>query len=223
MVIAVAFPTPLAAQVRPTPGSGDPHLQTVEYKADQVVQLAAALGYQVTVALSPDEQIETVAVGDSAAWQVTPSHSGDHLFVKLLQQGGATDMTVVTNVRRYAFELAPLSAPASDMAYTVQFHYPTPPALAAAPSRIAGYYKLTGARTLMPSRISDDGQRTFVEWPKDVDLPAVYAIDARGHEALINGMMRDDRLVIDAVVPRLVFRIDQQIARAVRLDPKKQR
>ena len=33
-------------------------------------------------------------------------------------------------------------------------------------------------------------------------------------------MMRDDLFVIDSVVPRLVFRIDQHVARATRLAPQ---
>ena len=34
-------------------------------------------------------------------------------------------------------------------------------------------------------------------------------------------MMRDDLYVIDAVVPRLVFRIDQHVARATRLQQER--
>ena len=55
------------------------------YDADQVVPLQAAPGYQVMLEFGADERIENVAVGDSAAWQVTPNRSGDHVFVKPLQ------------------------------------------------------------------------------------------------------------------------------------------
>ena len=61
---------PLAAQVQPRPAGGDPRIQVVDYNDDQVVQLQATPGYQLTVEFGPDEQIESVAVGDSAAWQV---------------------------------------------------------------------------------------------------------------------------------------------------------
>jgi hypothetical protein len=36
-------------------------------------------------------------------------------------------------------------------------------------------------------------------------------------------MMRDDIYVIDQVLPRLVFRIDRQTARAVRVQPRERR
>lgn len=213
---------PVVAQVRPRPGLGDPHIQTVEYRADQVVLLEAAPGYQLAIGLSPDEQIQTIAVGDAGAWQVTTNRSGDHLFVKLAGNGDATNMTVTTSVRQYVFELVALQSPSPSMAYTVQFQYPKPlpSRVGVSQTNVVGRYKLSGALTLRPSLISDDGERTFVEWPKGVDLPAVYAIDSKGRETLINGLMREDRLVIDSIAPALVFRIDRKVAYARRLGPK---
>lgn len=216
---ALAASAPLAAQVVPQPGAGDPRLQTVEYHPDQVVQIQAAPGYQVTLELGADEQIENVAVGDSGAWQVTPNRRGDHLFIKPLQ-AVATNMTVLTSIRRYAFDLVPLYSPAGDMPYTVRFLYPDPEASAEAteePAPVQGLYRVSGSRSLRPSRISDDGQHTYIEWPADRLLPAVYALDSEGRESLVNGAMRDDLFVIDGVMPRLVFRIDRRTARAVRI------
>ena len=210
---------PLAAQVRPqaAPG-GDPRVQTVEYKADQVVSLDVAQGYQLMLEFAPDERIESVAVGDSAAWQVTPNRTGDRVFVKPLQ-ALPSNLTVVTSARIYAFELNPLFGPSPEMAYVVRFTYPAATAELAvdAPATVAGRYRLSGARALRPSRISDDGIHTYIEWPRDRALPAVYALDERGQESLVNGMMRDDLFVIDAVVSRLVFRIDSDVARAERV------
>jgi type IV secretion system protein VirB9 len=215
---------PLAAQVQPQAGSGDPRVQLVDYDADQVVQLQAAPGYQLTVQLGPDEQIENVAVGDSAAWQVTPNRRGDHLFVKPIQAGVSTNMTVVTSVRVYLFELLPLGGSAGDMAFTVRFRYPgaggAGSAEAEAEQIVEGRYRVGGARSLRPSRISDDGRHTYIEWPRDRAIPAIYAVDARGRESLVNGMMRDDIFVVDSVAPRLLFRIDRHVARATRVEPR---
>lgn len=225
LVLALAAalaPLPAAAQRVPQPGPGDPRVQTVEYDAEQVVLLRAAPGYQVTVELAADERIESVAVGDSGAWQATPNRRGDHLFVKPVQPGVSTNMVVVTDARTYAFELAPLYGPQADMAYTVRFRYPgaaQAPAEAAAAEVPRGRYRVSGDAAIRPSGIDDDGARTYIEWPPDGTLPAVYSVDAKGKEALVNGMMRDGTLVIDSVVPRLVFRLDKQVARAVRVAP----
>lgn len=217
-LIALA-PAALFAQIRPEPGKGDPRIQTVAYDADQVVQLQGVPGYQIDVEFASDEQIESVAVGDSAAWQVTPNRRGDHLFVKPLMGGVSTNMTVVTTARVYLFELAPLSGATSDMAYIVRFRYAEARAAAddtpSAP--IEGRYRLSGARALRPSRIADDGVHTYIEWPRDRSLPAVYALDAQGQETLVNGGMRDGLFVIDGIATRLVFRIDRDVARADRV------
>jgi type IV secretion system protein VirB9 len=224
---ALALASPLAAQLQPQPGDGDPRIQTVDYDPDQVVLLYGAPGYQVTVEFGPDEQIENVAVGDSGAWQVTPNRRGDHLFVKPVQAGVPTNMTVVTSVRIYLFELAPLYGPSSEMAYRVRFQYPgagpEPAADAAQTAAVDGRYRLSGARALRPSRIADDGRHTYIEWPRDRTLPAVYALDANGQESLVNGAMRDELFVIDGVERRLVFRIDREVARAERVAPKRSR
>ena len=217
--LALLLAAPLTAQVRPQAiAGGDPRVQTVEYKQDQVISLDVAPGYQLMLEFAPDERIESVAVGDSGAWQVTPNRAGDRVFVKALASL-PSNLTVVTSARLYTFDLNPLFGPSGDMAYVVRFTYPgaTESLADAEPAAIAGRYRLSGARALRPSRISDDGQHTYIEWPRDRALPAVYALDERGRENLVNGMMRDDLFVIDAVVPRLVFRIDRDVARAERV------
>jgi len=214
---------PAAAQVRPQAEQGsDPRIQSVAYAADQVILLEGAPGYQITLELSPDERIETVAVGDSSAWQVTANKRGDLLFVKALVGGVSTNMTAITNVRTYNFDLAP--AGTTQMAYSVRFHYPPP---AAAEEELAdaaaeGRYRLGGDRALRPSEISDDGVHTYIRWPRDRALPAVYAVTDGGVEMLVNGMMREDDLfVVDSISKKLVFRIDDNVATATRQRDKR--
>lgn len=227
LVLLAALAVPAAAQVEPPPAvPGDPRIQTVAYNADQVVLLQGAPGYLITVEFGADEAIENVAVGDSGAWQVTPNRRGDYLFVKPVQ-AVSTNMTVVTSARTYLFELAPLYGPSPQMAYTVRFSYPggeTESVADEAPTAEAqGSYRLSGDKALRPSRIADDGRHTYIEWPRERTLPAVYALDSEGRESLVNGAMRDDLFVIDAVASKLVFRIDQHVATAERIRRKKAR
>ena len=51
------------------------------------------------------ERIENIAIGDSLSWQVTPNKKADLLFLKPIDRSPSTNMTVVTNLRRYNFEL----------------------------------------------------------------------------------------------------------------------
>jgi type IV secretion system protein VirB9 len=219
---------PATAQVRPQPGPGDPRLQTVSYDANQVVQLQVATGYQLGVEFAADERIENVAVGDSGAWQVTPNKRGDHLFIKAMSNGVTTNLTVVTDARTYVFELTPMYGALPDMAFTVRFTYPDQAAASAAvavavPVVEPGRYRLSGVRALRPSAMDDDGRHTYIEWAPDHAMPAVFAIDEQGEEIAVDGYMRDGRYTIDAVKPKLIFRIDKQTATAERLRPERKR
>jgi type IV secretion system protein VirB9 len=229
-LLILALAAPVIAQVQPRTIGGDPHLQAVDFDSERIVQLRGAPGYQMMVELSPDEQIQSVALGDSSSWQVSVNKEGDRLFVKPTQSDVSTNMTVVTSVRVYNFDLASLSGPSSDMPYTVQFRYPaTKPrgdtsqyVDVASVTRRISRYKISGDRLLRPSEVTNDGQHTFINWPRTVAIPAVYALDAHGKDMLVNGMMgTDDVYVIDGVPDRLTFRIDDSVAYAARILPKR--
>ncbi len=77
-------------------------------------------------------------------------------------------------------------------------------------------YKLSGELSLRPARISDDGTHMYLEWTEDQALPAVFAVNARGEEEMVDGYMRQGIFTIDRVHSRLMFRIDKKRARADR-------
>lgn len=219
LVLTLMLAAPAAAQVSPTLPGGDTRLQTVVYDPERVVRLRVPLGYQTTVALDAREQIETIAVGDSSGWEVTPNARGDHLFVKPLEIGRTTNLTVLTDTRLYSFELVAVSTPSAEAPFAVRFIYPEraaaePPAAPA----IAGY-RLSGAQRVRPVSVTDDGVHTYIEWSAGRDLPAVFALDDQNREVLVTGYVRDGRFVIDAVYPVLLFRSDRQTARATREEP----
>lgn len=209
------------AQVRPQPGYGDARMQTIDYRRDQVVQIEGSPGYQVLIALAPDERIENVALGDSGAWQAVASQSGNLLFVRPTQDGVSTNMTVITSARFYAFDLVPANGAPP---YEVRFRYPVEPDgnmfAGATEAATVGLYRLSGTRSMWPVRMHDDGARTYIDWPQEVALPAVFIIDDLGRERLANGNMRGHLYVIDSVQDRLLFRIDRKTARARRYLPR---
>ena len=222
--------SPVGAAIQPHPTTGDLHNQVVDYIEGQTVQLRGVTGYELMVELSPDEQIRNVAIGDNGAWQVSATRDGDRLFLKPTAADGATNMTVVTNVRTYTFDLAASSGAGIDTAYTVRFRYPQTPDAprdgqyvdVSAASRRLSHYRVSGDRALRPSAVTDDGQRTYIAWPRGTAIPAVYAPDRSGHEMLVNGMMgTDDIYVVDGAPHRLIFRIDGSVARADRIETRK--
>lgn len=191
----------------------DTRIRHIDYVLDQVFTVEATPGYQLTINLAPDERIETVAIGNAAAFQVTAARGGNILFIKTSQTDITTNMTVVTDVRRYTLTLVAANGPSP---YAVEFQYPKPAPMVTAPTRLIGRYKLSGSKSLWPTRIDDDGEHVFIDWPANMDLPAIYALDGQGRESLTNGMMRGDHMVIDAIAPRLVFKLDHSTATASR-------
>jgi type IV secretion system protein VirB9 len=201
----------------------DPRIRTITYDANQVVRLQVPANFHVAVLFN--EQVENVALGNSDAWQVTLNGSGDALFVKPAGPTGPTNMTVITSVRVYSFELLPAYGSTPETAFTVQFrHTPTieSDGLPDMTPRL-GSYRISGSRRVRPVAVSDDGVRTLIEWGPSQPIPAVFALDDYGAETLVEGHMRNGLYVIDAVNRALVFRLDRQIARATRNQPRARR
>jgi type IV secretion system protein VirB9 len=224
-ILLLLIAAPLFGQVRPIPGAGDPRLQTIDYNPDQIVQLGVASGYQLMVSFAPGERVETIAVGDSNAWQVTTNKRGDYLFIKALGDGRTTNMTVVTDSRVYMFELIPSTPYVGDQAFSLRFTYPEDQMVAKAEAEalISYRYRIGGARALRPSFVLQEGPNLIVEWPSTAALPAIFRIEEDGKETLVNSEIKNGRFLIAGLPKMLLFRLDRQVATAVRLKAKVKR
>ena len=208
------------AQVRPPMFAPDPRIQGVIFSPDRVVPLRATVGYAVVVEFADDERVENVVVGNSGGWQVTANKRGDHLIVKPSAEASMTDLVVTTDLRRYVF-LLQLANAGEQAPFVVHFNYGEVSGPLASPNVVqVSSFKLQGDKALFPTTISDDGQRTYVTWSRATPLPAIFAVDAKGHEAIINGRMVDGAFVIERIAPRWVFRLDKAQAIATRRIPK---
>lgn len=215
------------AAIAPEPGPGDPRIRVVHYDPDQVVELRATIGYQMTLEFGPGERIENVSIGDGMGWQVTPNHKANLLFLKPLDVRSVTDMTVVTNLRRYVFDLsARRSARRGDrsLIFRVRFDYPEPfvavaeprPVPAPRPPTVANAaYHLEGAGQNAPSRVFDDGHDTYFRFPVASEYPAIFAVDADRKEAVVNSATRDGYVVVDRLAAAFVLRGGAGVTRVV--------
>lgn len=212
------------ADVRPSPGNGDPRFQTVQFKPDQVVQIPVAIGFGLTIAFSPTEQIENIVIGEGAGWQITPNKKGNHLFIKLLSHGTpTTNLTVITNARTYVFLLTPTFGLEPDLPLVITFIYSGQQVKAdevkTSENRQAliSRYRLSGSRDLRPNQVFDDGIRTYIKFSVEQSMPAIYAENESGSEQLIDGKVRGEYFVIDAINRRLIFRLGNKTGYATRI------
>lgn len=197
------------AQLGPPSGFSGSQIRAIPYLADQVVPLRVAQGYAAIVEFAVDEAIDNVVIGSSGGWQVIPNRRGDRLVVKPLAGAAQTNMIVVTDVRRYVFLLGPADRQ-DDAQFVLRFVYPMlqPMQLAGAP--VSATYRFGGVKALVPIAMNDDGRRTTISWNATTELPAIFAIDRIGHEAIVNGRMVGRDYVVEGIARRYVFRLGRQ-------------
>ncbi len=216
---------PASAQLLdvPIPGSVDPRVRTVMFKEDAVVALRGHYGYQMSVEFGADERIENVSIGDSLAWQVTPNRRADTLFLKPIEFDAATNMSVITNKRRYTFQLsaeAPIGPGDPNIIYRVKFTYmpELAPFVETAPAPVAAgnrAYSVSGSVRNMPSQVYDDGTLTYFEWPAGTPTPAVFAVSSDGQEAVVNFVMRGSLMVVERTAPAFILRNGRDETRVI--------
>jgi type IV secretion system protein VirB9 len=210
--------SPLLVFAVPAPAlAADSRIQTVDYDPDRIVRLRGQFNIQTMIEFEPSERIENVAVGDALGWQVTPNKRANKLFVKPVSRGGVTNMTVVTDRRRYAFSLS-VAAPAP---WVLRFRYPAP-VLAAVmpppapppvdPSTLNRAYTMTGDAALFPAAVWDDGAQTYFQWPAGAALPAIFAVTGKKTETIVNFVVRGDTLVVQQVASRFMLRLGKASA-----------
>jgi len=205
------------AAVQPSPGAADARIRSVFYEPAQVVEVVGHMGYQMMIEFAAGERIENVSIGDSLGWQVTPNRKADLLFLKPLEKDAVTNMTVVTDKRRYSFQLSArvASGPRDPrLVYGVRFDYPPEPDPDPAPPEpqppapgvrnIA--YTYTGEPRLAPRQVFDDGKSTWFAFVEDAETPAVFAVDGAGAESVVNFTVRGDYVVVDQISPAFVLR-----------------
>ncbi|MEO7864938.1 MAG: TrbG/VirB9 family P-type conjugative transfer protein [Sphingomicrobium sp.] len=191
----------LTAARMPVPGTVDPHIQSVFYSPDEVIELRGALGWQIMLEFGPDERIENVSIGDAMAWQVTPNKRARNLFLKPLIKNAATNMTVVTDRRRYAFSLVTAKRSVT-IPWVLRFDYPREivetieEVLPPPPPPLNFAYAIAGNPSLLPTRVWDDGLMTYFEFAPEKSIPAIFSGGPKSGESLVNSSMRGRVVVV---------------------------
>ena len=211
--------------------AADNRIRTLAYDPNEIVRILGKAGIQSTIEFADDERIENVAVGDSAAWQITPNRRASLLFVKPLSAHSRTNMTVVTDHRTYMFDLV-AGDKSTTPVYALKFSYPRekaaetaakpvqqaaaapPPAVQATmiAEKLHFDWNSKGNGKLLPSRGFDDGSSLYLAWSKDTPLPAILTESDDRKEGPVNYRLSGQYIVISPIPPNLVLRYAKRTA-----------
>lgn len=221
--LCVLLSSPAHALEKPRPLATDNRIQSILYSPNEVFSFLGHYGYQSIIEFSEDEEILTVSLGDSVAWQVQPV--GFRLFIKPVEQDAETNMSVITSKHTYHFELHAAETENirdKKMLFVLRFMYPESEQF----SSIGGNgtvipdltdpevrkdlnfkYSIVGPDDISPVRIFDDGEFTYFMFrDKNAEVPAFYVVDPAANEAIVNFKTVDDYIVVERVAPRWTLR-----------------
>lgn len=108
------------------PITTDSRIRTYVYSPNEVYNLLILYGYQSSIEFANNEEVKTISLGDSFAWRVSPV--SNRIFIRPLEEGVHTNLTVLTNKRSYQFDLFSKKITKElekDLVYVMRFFYPS--------------------------------------------------------------------------------------------------
>lgn len=230
------------AEARPIALPSDSRLVQFVYQPNNVYTVLTRPESVTDIQLSDDEELVTLAMGDTAQWVV--SNVPGHIFVKPIFPDLVTSATLVTNMRTYQLTLR--SSPMDGKFYQ-QVHWHNPQLIAyraeQAAARVAMAdtarkfedarmaatvvtpsvaleklnfgYDIEGEGAFAPTQVFDDGNFTWVRLPDVQEMPAVFLVQD-GNVELLNFTLRDSYMVIHRLVPEMLLKLGKQEVRIKR-------
>ena len=217
-LLCCCFTLPALAEKSPRDGVNDARVKTIAYHDNDVFDLKGHYGFTTIIELAPKERIETISIGDSAAWQVTRLNRSNMILIKPLEENAATNMNVISSRHIYSFNLSAdkASSPAdSDLIFRLRFTYPddsdagitsftsaadnpptdTGPEITA--KNLNFNYVSSGDEALKPEMVFDDGKFTYFKFKTLDATPAVFLVDEKRNESLVNFTSEGPYLVVE--------------------------
>lgn len=217
---AMSVPAYAAQQTRAS--AKDSRIRFVDYDPHDVVTIFAKIGADTLIMFEPDEKVEDLSGGDTDAWAVGVTKKGNGIFLKPSVTSPSTSAHVVTDRRVYSIDLR-LAAKGQPSYFTVWYRYPDQDAArqqAAAERRqtrdllasgVPGArknfaYTQQGSSQIAPAAAWDDGTATYLQFPANGTVPAVYVASEDGKEQLVNLSTKGDVLQVHKVAPKFILR-----------------
>lgn len=225
-ILTISFEAHALREARAT--AIDSRLRVLNYSPYDVFKFEGFYGYQSSIELARGESVEQISMGDTMAWQIVPI--GHRIFLKPIEPNATTNMTVITNIRTYHFELHAKEVDSindPDLVFTVQFLYsddedsfenanaplsvPEGPDLSNS-SKYNFNYTISGSELIAPIKIFDDGEFTYFEFRnKNAEYPAFFKVNRDNTETLVNYRISGNYVIVEQVASRFTLRMGKEI------------
>ncbi len=217
-LLAIGLVSPALPASTPSGGSLDIRIRTATYNENQVFTIETDLRHSTTIHFGAGERFDAVIVGDTESFQVDPiTELGNVLTIKPHVAGASTNMTVLTNRRRYSFDLREgRIAGQSGMFFEVRFRYPEDARRAPGTAQAKGFQapktyadKISGGGDFRPASIYDDGRYTYFSFAEGMRQPAIFKVSEDGRERTVNWTQQGDTVRVLGVNPYWTLRLGE--------------
>jgi len=218
-----------AARQRPETTSFTQARQIYTYAPGAIYELYTSPSFISAILLEPGETLGDVAAGDTSRWMVqeTSAETGIDgrtiVLVKPQTTGLRTNIVLVTDRRTYTIEA--IAQAGSAYSAQIAWCYPAEEeARMASVDQLHFGYRVRSTRggrpNWMPTRVFDDGRRTWIEMPEAVassDLPPLFVITGEGAE-LVNYRVQGRRYMVDRIFDVAELRLGTRSPTIVRIE-----
>lgn len=226
-IIFWTFSLTALANENPSSLAIDPRMKIVEYNPRDVVTIVGNHLITTDIDFANDENIVSVELGDSLAWTVSvPKNTHNILSIKPILPSSDSNLTVITDERIYHFRLltTPDDSPHSrNVTYSIQFKYVDNNNNGISegfnsfaklnnlngsmqPLTWNENYSFTGSKNIAPIKAADNGTFTVFEFANHVPMPAIFAVDLKRNESLLNTHTQGNYIFVQGVYHQYTFR-----------------
>lgn len=245
LLIALLVPALAMAEITPKKGEFDPRVRVVEYNPMNVVRLATFYGVSTHIQFADDEVIKDVAIGDDQAWKVVDRRNHLFIKPQALKADTNVTVITDRRAYQFALTVQQRSRKDAtawadpNLIFSLRFRYPDDEAkkrrleakkadrkdqlreikdkLTDATQAGQNFdYWVAGSNEISPTAARDDGRFIYLTFSNNRDMPAVYSVDKKGQEALINtNVINGNTIVIQRLVRSLILRKGDEVASVV--------
>lgn len=199
------------------------------YSPSQLYKIYCKLNYLTDITLKPGEPITFVGGGDTGQWMLDTStlDGTAHLYLKPIAKGAKTNLII--NTAHHSYQI--LCQEGNWYNPMIKWSYGTEDIMASVAKQKADSklysatvssidnlnfkYRMSGDADWKPTRIFDDGNKTFIQFDRMSKKMPILFIREKGHReaSLVNYHTKNNCIVVDRTFENAELRSDKEVVR----------